>query len=291
MAKTIYIQYTNPTTGAMATKAVSVDMDRFRQDTEHGTTENFFLKATASGLSDMVINIDDLIVNLLDGKPSHPKYGVVQSLVDTNFTANGTTLSVTPAANTAGFVEDVPCVVLDKFGSVKGWFIPTTVAADFTIPAANEGALAVDVKVGWIVQQAQSFSSSLGLNSQLGIKSQSERPAAATAVTGSGTVVGGITIGFTKSSSTVVAYYDVYCIKSATEPTVIEPNDIPSVADRAASEASTAINLTQYFNETTMVLTALDAGTYFVGVVAKDAAGMVDVNESAIAWSPAITIA
>jgi hypothetical protein len=184
----------------------------------------------------------------------------------------------------------VPCVVLDKYGHVKGYFIPTVVGADFTIPVANEGALAVDCKVGWIVQQLQPFLSSLGANSQLGVKAQSEKPTTPTAVTGAGSVGAGINTGWTKPADAVIAFYDIYCYKT-TKPLVIEPNAQPSVSDRAASLGSTGVNLTQYFDETDMLLHALDAGTYFVAVVAKDAPGQVNVNESALAWSAAIVIA
>ncbi len=291
MAKTIQIEYTNPVTGVQSTKQVSIEVERYRKDTEEGATENFFLKATASGSVAICRNIDDLVADLLDGRPSLQRNGVVQSLIDTQFTSGGTALSVTPHADDAGFVANVPCVVLSKYGTVVGWFIPTVAGADFTIPAANEGALDHDCEVGWIVQQAEEFLSPLGENSELGIKAQSEQPAVPTTVAGSGSVGAGITISFTKPADVVIAFYDIYVIKSATEPASIEPNSLASMANRAASAASTGINLTQYFDQSIMELTALDAGTYFVGVVAKDGTGMVEVNESEIAWSAAITIA
>jgi len=290
MSKSMTIEYTNPVTGAQATKVVTVDIERYRVDSELGATENFFLKASAGGVSEVYECVDDLVSDLLDGRPSKAKKNIVQSLIDTNFTANSAALSVLPAANTAGFVATVPCVVLDKYGSVKGYFIPTVVGADFTIPVANEGALAVDCKVGWIVQQLQPFLSSLGANSQLGVKAQSEKPTTPTAVTGAGSVGAGINAGWTKPSDAVIAFYDIYCYKT-TKPLVIETNAQPSVADRAASLGSTGVNLTQYFDETDMLLHPLDAGTYFVAVVAKDAAGQVNVNESALAWSAAFVIA
>lgn len=289
MPKTITIEYTNPVTGAQATRQVSVDIERYRRDTEEGAVESFFLKATASGCDPILENIDDLIVDLLDGKPSKNRYGVVQTYIDTDFTANGDTLSVTPAANNAGFVANVPCVVMDKYGHVIDWFIPTEIGADFTIPTTGKAALEVDCKVGWIVQQAKWFHSPLGENSQLGIKAQSEQPSSPTGVSGSGSVSGGINVSWTKPSDAVIKYYDIYCYKG-TKPDVIEPNALPSVADRDASLGSSNVNLTKYFDESTMELKNLDAGTYYVGVVAKDGAGMVDVNESEIAWSDAITI-
>lgn len=173
-----------------------------------------------------------------------------------------------------------------------GWFIPTVVGADFTIPAANEGALAYGAEVGWIVQQAQSFLSSLGENSQLGVKAQSEKPTTPTAVTGSGTVIAGIDASWTKPSDAVITHYDIYCIKADVQPMIIEPNSLPSVADLAAFESSEDVNFSEYFDEATMELTAFSVGgDYFVGVVAKDGEGMVDVNESAIGWSEKITIA
>ena len=290
MSKNISIEYTNPVTRAQTTIQVTVDVERYRKDTELGAVENFFLKATASGASPDLINIDALIADILDGRPSHAKKNVVQSLVSEGFSSGGTTLSVIPPANTAGFVEDVPCVLLDKYGSVKGYFIPTTVEADLTIPAANEGALAVDAEIGWIVQQLQPFVSPLGENSQLGIKAQLEKPTTPTGVTGAGSVGAGINAGYTKPSDAVIAFYDIYCIKADTVPASIEPNSLPSVANRASSLGSTGVNLTQYFDQTDMELKALDAGTYFIGVVAKDGTGMVDVNESAIGWSAAVTI-
>jgi hypothetical protein len=237
--------------------------------------------------------VDDLVSDLFDGKPSGVKKGVVQSMVDAAFTADGTTLSVIPAADVAGFVAHVPCVVLDKYGSVIDWFIPTAVGADFTIPAgpSEEAALHYDCEIGWIVQQAQPFLSPLGENSQLGIKAQLERPTTPTAVTGSGTVAGGINVSWTKPSDVVIQNYDIYCYKVNTAPSVIEPNALPSVEDRAASLGSVDVNLTQYFDEATMELKALDAGDYFVGVVAKDGAGRYKINESAIGWSAKITIA
>ena len=291
MSKTINIEYTDPVTGAEKTAQVTIDVDRYRKDTELGAVENFFVKAAGSGASPMLINVDDLIADILDARPSRPKKGVVQALIDTDFTANGTTLSVTPDADDAGFVALVPCVVLDKYGTEIAWFIPTVVAANITIPAANEGALAENCEIGWIVQQAKSFLSGEGENSQPGIKAQLERPNTPTAVAGSGTVVGGITIGFTKPSDVVIAYYDVYCIKADMVPASIEPNSLPSVANREAARVSSSINLTEYFDESDMTLKALDAGSYFVGVVAKDGTGMVNVNESAIGWSAQITIA
>ncbi len=74
------------------------------------------------------------------------------------------------------------------------------------------------------------------------------------------------------------------------QPSVIEPNDLPSIADRAASQPTTGVNLTQYFDEVTMKLANLVAGDYLIAVVAKDAAGQFEVNESALAWSAKITI-
>jgi hypothetical protein len=290
MGKNISVEYTDPITGAQKTTQVTVDIERYRVDGEEGATENFFLKATASGAQAIMENIDDLIADLLDGRPSGIRRNIVQSLIDTAFTANGTTLSVTPAANVQEFVANVPCVVMDKYGSVKDWFIPTVVAADFTIPDTGEGALGVDCEVGWIVQQAKSFASPLGENSQLGVKAQLEKPTTPTGVTGSGSVSSGINVSWTKPNDVVIKYYDIYCLKVDVQPSVIEPNDLPSVADRAASLASIDVNLPQYFDEATMELTNLVAGDYFVCVVAKDALGMVKVNESALGWSTKITI-
>lgn len=290
MGKNISVEYTNPVTGAQQTIQVTVDIERYRVDTEEGATENFFLKATASGAQPITENVDDLIADLLDGRPSGIRRNVVQSMIDAAFTANGTTLSVTPAANAAGFVANVPCVVMDKYGSVKDWFIPTAIGADFTIPATGDGALGVDCKVGWIVQQAKGFASPLGENSQLGIKAQLEKPSAPTGVTATGTVAGGINVSWTKPSDAVIRYFDIYALKVDVQPSIIEPNDLPSVADRAASLPSSGVNLTQYFNETTMELAALTAGDYFVCVVAKDALGMVKINESMLGWSAKLTI-
>jgi hypothetical protein len=293
MGKNINVEYTKPVTGLQATVQATVEIERYRRDTEEGAMENFFLKVTASGATLITEDVDDLVADLLDGKPSGVKKGVVQAMVDAAFTADGTTLSVTPAADVAGFVAHVPCVVLDKYGSVIDWFIPTAIGADFTIPAgpSEEAALHNDCEIGWIVQQAQAFLSPLGENSQLGIKAQLERPSTPTGVSGSGSVGAGINVGWTKPSDVVIQYYDVYCIKASVQPTIIEPNDLPSVEDRAASLGSVDVNLTQYFDETTMELKALDAGDYFVGVVAKDGAGRYKINESAIGWSAKITIA
>ena len=281
MSKTIQMQYTNPVTGAETTKQVTIDVDRYRIQTDEGDMENFFIKASGAGADDMFINIDDLVADLLDGRPSHAKHGIVQSLVDTNFTADGTTLSVTPAANLAGFVANVPCVVLDKYGDVKGYFIPTVAGADFTIPSSGGAALAVDCKVGWIVQQLAAFRSSEGENSELGIKAQAEQPSMPTLVLVSGTGTP-LSVAFTKPSDAVIQKYDVYCIKADTVPASIEANSLPSAADQTVA---TGISITQYFDETAMVLTNLVTGNYFIGVIAKDGTGMVDVNESEIAWS------
>ncbi len=292
MAKTINIEYTNPVTGAQATIQVTIDIDRYRVDTEEGATENFFLKGTASGASAVLENVDDLVSDLLDGRPSGARRGIVQSLVDIAFTAAGATLFLDGNPETLGFEANTPCVLLDQYGRVKDWFIPSAVGSSYlTIPTTGAASLEVDAEVGWIVQMAESFLSPLGENSMLGIKAQLERPTTPTAVTGSGTVSGGINAGWTKPADVVIAYYDIYCIKAATVPTSTQPNSLPSVADRAASLASSAVNLTQYFDQTTMELKALDAGTYFIGVVAKDGAGMVDVNESRIGWSAAVVIA
>jgi hypothetical protein len=291
MAKNISVEYTNPVTGAQATIQVTVDIERYRLDAEEGATENFFLKATASGAQPIMENVDDLIADLLDGRPSGIRRNIIQSLIDTAFTASGTTLSVTPAANVQGFVPDVPCCVMDKYGSVKDWFIPSAVGADFTIPTTGAGALGVDCEVGWIVQQADSFASPLGENSQLGIKAQLEKPSTPTGVTASGTVSGGINVSWTKPTDAVIRYYDIYAFKVDAQPSVIEPNGLPSVADRAASLTSSNVNITQYFDEATMELASLTAGDYFICVVAKDAAGMVKVNESSLGWTTKVTIA
>ena len=293
MAKTINIEYTDPITGAEKTVQVTIDVDRYRKDSEEGPTENFFLKASATGASVINEEIDDLISDILDGKPSGHRSEVIQSLVDTAFTADGTTLSVTPEANTAGFLPNIPCVVMDKYGNVIDWFIPSGVSADFTIPAGPTGdaALHYDCEVGWIVQQAKYFYSPLGENSQLGIKAQLERPTTPTAVvvTGTGSP---LSVAWTKPVGAVITHYDIYCIKADAEPTSIEPNSLPSVADRAAGLASSGVSVTQYFDQDDMELKNLVTGNYFIGVVAKDGSGMVEVNESAIGWSEvkAITI-
>ena len=138
MSKTINVEYTNPITGAESTIQVTIDIDRYRRDTEEGATENFFLKATASGAVAIMENIDDLISDLLDGKPSHPKKGVVQALIDTTFDSPWTSLSVTPHADDAGFVEGIPCVVLDKYGSVVGWFTAGAITSEIAISAREQ---------------------------------------------------------------------------------------------------------------------------------------------------------
>lgn len=290
MSKTINIEYTDPVTGAEKTTQITIDVDRYRKDTELGDVENFFVKATGSGASPMLINVDDLIADILDARPSRPKKGVVQALIDTQFSANGTTLSVTPDADDAGFVALVPCVVLDKYGTEIAWFIPTVVAANITIPAANEGALAENCEIGWIVQQAKSFLSGEGENSQPGIKAQLERPNAPTAVAGTGGSATITAAHFTKPADVVITHYDIYVIKADVVPASIEPNCLPTIADRAASAASTGITLSEYFDEDDMTLKSLVAGTFFIGVIAKDGPGMVNVNESAIGWSVGITV-
>lgn len=292
MSKQITVEYTNPVTGAQATKQVTIDVERYRRDTELGSVENFFLKGYASGNSDILEALDDLVSDLLDARPSSARYGVIQSLVDAAFTALADTLYLKGNPATLGFEANVPCVVMDKYGRVKDWFIPSAVGSTYlTIPTTGAAALGVDVKIGWIVQKAAPLASPLGENSQLGIKAQSERPSAPTAVTGSGSVAGGINVSWTKPADAVVKYYDIYCIKASAQPTVIEPNDLPSVSDRAASLASSNVNLTQYFDEDDMQLHSLVAGDYFVAVVAKDGSGMMNVNESALGWSAKITIA
>ncbi len=290
MGKNISVEYTNPVTGAQSVAQVTVDVERYRVDTEQGALENFFLKVTASGAQACLKNIDDLIADLLDGRPSGHRYGVAQSLIDTVFTSGGTTLSVTPAADAAGFVANVPCVVLDKYGQVKDWFIPSAAGADFTLPATGPASLETNCEIGWIVQQAKAFQSPLGENSRLGAKAQLEKLTAASGVTGSGSVAGGINVSWTKPSDAVLKYFDIYCIKASVQPSVIEPNDLPSIADRAASQPTTGVNLTQYFDEVTMKLANLVAGDYFIALVAKDAAGQFEVNESVLAWSAKITI-
>jgi hypothetical protein len=281
MSKTINVEYTNPTTGVQSTIQVTVDIEKYRKDTEEGAVESFFLKATATGASAIYESIDDLISDLLDGKPSKPKKGVVQALIDTKLEDPWTTLSVTPDADAAGFVADVPCVILDKYGSEIGWFTPSVVGSDFTLPAFG-----TDCEIGWIVQQAQNFASSEGENSQLGVKAQLEQPSAPTGVTVTG-ASSPLSVAFTAPSDEVIQYYDIYCIKSATEPASIEPNCLPSVAD---SVAVTGNSVTEYFDEDDMELKSLVTGTYFIGVVAKDGPGMVDVNESEIGWSASKSI-
>lgn len=289
MPKTINLEYTKPTTGEQAAARVTIDVDTYRPDGVEPAVESYFLKGSAAGASVIYELADDLVADLLDGKPSGVKAGVVQSYIDAPFTANGTTLSVTPEANTAGFEAEIPCVVMDKYGNVIDWFIPSIVGGDFTVPDTGLAALGENCAVGWIVQQAKPFASPLGQNSQLGIKAQLERPTTPTGVNGEDTGEK-ITCAWTKPSDLVIQYYDIYCIKAATQPNAIEPNSIPSVADRAAALASTGVDVENYFDESDMTLKPIDAGDYFVGVVAKDGSGRYKVNESAIGWSAKITV-
>lgn len=292
MSKTIVIEYTDPVTGSQKTKQVTVDIERYRKDTELGPVEDFFLKGSATGAGDVLESLNELVADILDGKPSSARYQIIQSLIDAAFTAMGATLAMKGNPITLGFVASVPCVVMDKYGRVKDWFIPTSVGSSFlTIPTSGEAALSVNCEVNWIVQKAAGFASPLGENSQPGVKAQSERPTTPTAVTGSGSVSGGINVSWTKPSDAVIQYYDIYVIKADVVPTVIEPNDRPTILDRAANLASSAVNCTQRFDESDMTLKSLIAGNYFVGVVAKDGAGHIDINESAIGWSAMVTIA
>ena len=70
MSKTITVEYTNPIDGSQLTKQVTVDIEKYRVDTEEGSKEKFFLKGSASGAIDMYIDVEKVVANLLDGRPS-----------------------------------------------------------------------------------------------------------------------------------------------------------------------------------------------------------------------------
>lgn len=300
MSKSITVEYTRPSDGAQMTKQVTIDIEKYRVDTEEGSKEKFFLKGSASGASDDYIDIEDILANLLDGRPSGEQYAIekLQTYVDTAFTSGGTDLECTPDPNTLGFVADVPLVILSKYGTVLAYCIPTSIAAGkFVVPAANEGAVGCDVPVGAIVQQLKERVSSLGENSVLGIKAQLEQPAGVTTLAVED--AGSQTIDMTCVASTdsVVAYYDVYVIKDSqlpvpgVAPTTIEPNMVPTLADRTAAQIVDEDGIDEYFHLTTYTLTAIDADDYWVIVVAKDGSGMDNINESALVVSSKLTVA
>jgi len=300
MSKTITVEYTNPSDGSQLTKQVTVDIEKYRVDTEEGSKEKFFLKGSASGATDMYIDVEKVVANLLDGRPSGEDYAIekLQTYVDTAFTSGGTDLECTPDPNSLSFVAEVPLVILTKYGTVLAYCIPTSIAAGkFVVPAANEGAVGCNVPVGAIVQQLVYRGSSLGENSQLGIKAQLEQPAGVTTLAVED--AGSQTIDMTcvASVSSVVSYYDVYVIKDSqlsvpgTAPTTIEPNTVPSEANKTAAQIVDLDGISQYFDLTTYALTSISAGDYWVIVVAKDGSGMDNINESALVVSSKLTVA
>jgi hypothetical protein len=289
MAIVMTVEYKDPADSAIKTKSVTMDIARFRPDSEPSVIEKVFLKASASGYSDVYEDIDRLSSDILDGKPSSARFGITQSYIDTAFSSGGTALSVTPAANASGnaFVVDVPCVVLSAYGTVVGYFTPTAVSADFTLEATGAGSLQANADIGAIVQQFKVFDSPIGENAIVGIKAQLERPGtpSATVAAGAGTSLD-VTITAPTTKVSTVTHYDIYASDATLlvdGTPVIEPNRTPDKADVTAASIGSAQNITTYGGGT-------DAGggtmsgttTYYVVVVAKDGAGQVDVNESAL---------
>ncbi|MBW2123898.1 MAG: hypothetical protein JRH07_18935 [Deltaproteobacteria bacterium] len=189
-------------------------------------------------------------------------------------------------------------MVLSKYGTVIDHAIPSAVnSGSFTLPTTGEGALDQDAEVGFIVQAAKEFASSLGENSQLGIKAQLERPAGVTGLSASDGGSQTIDMTCTASTDTVVTKYDVYVLKDSqlavpgVAPTTIEPNTVPSKEDLTAAQVASVTGIDKYFDLTNLELTAIAAADYWVIVVAKDGAGMADVNESALVVSSKVTVA
>jgi hypothetical protein len=288
MPKTVTVEYTNPATGAQSVATVTVDIEKYRKDTESGAAENFFLKASASGVTDVVEDVDALIADLLDGKPSSAGHGVVQAYVDAEFEAYGTSLSVTPSAQEAGFQAGVPCVVMSRYGTVLDYFIPTEVGADFVLEGSAAGhtaaCLGVDVPVGAIVQQVRHAGSPLGENSVLGVKAQLEQPGppSVSAVASGGTGIR-VTLNAPASRNAVVKAYDIYVSDSELgSPPRIEPNRVADKQDWAGpgTSGSAQVVVDTYGGGSAAGGGSIGSGTWYVVAVAKDGSGFADVNES-----------
>lgn len=298
MPKSITVEYTNPATGAQAVATVTIDIEKYRKDTETGAAENFFLKAAAAGVSDVAEGIDDLVADILDGRPSSACRGAVQAYVDTPFDAWNTTLSVTPRADEAGFQAGVPCVVMSKYGTVLDYFIPTNVGADFTLEGSAAGhtaaCLGVDVPVGAIVQQLAYRMSPLGENSALGVKAQLEQPGppSVSAVASGGTGVR-VTVNAPTSRNAVVRAYDIYVSNQPLgTPPRIEPNRVPDLADWAGpgTAGSAQAVVGTYGGGADAGGGSIGSGTWYVVAVAKDGSGFTDVNESPLSNAAVVTI-
>lgn len=298
MPKSITVEYTNPATGAQAVATVTIDIEKYRRDTETGAAENFFLKATAAGASDVVEGIDNLVADILDGRPSTSCRGVIQAYVDAPFEAWETTLSVTPPADQAGFQAGVPCVVMSKYGEVLDYFIPAAVGADFTLEGSASGhtvaCLGADVSVGAIVQQLGYRMSPMGENSALGVKAQLEQPGppSISAVASGGTGIR-VTLNAPTSRNAVVQAYDIYVSDEPYgTPPRIEPNRAPDRLDwtgpGTAGSAQAVVDT--YGGGSAAGGGSIGAGTWYVVAVAKDGLGFVDVNESPLSNVAVVTI-
>jgi hypothetical protein len=150
--------------------------------------------------------------------------------------------------------------------------------------------------VGAIVQPMKAFHSSLGLDASNGLLAHLSKPTTPTGLSATTATTQIDSIAWAESAELrdtagggTIGGYDIYVLKDGQG---ICANGMPTAADFKRSESllatlvdqnptpsasvQTVTNVTQYYNQSTNVLTTIDAGTYYVILLAKTASDIGD---------------
>jgi predicted RNase H-like HicB family nuclease len=296
----LQLLYTDPADGDPATAQANVSLQQLNDpDAGIGGQESAFLSATTAGsdadgntFEAVRENIDELIADLIEGKPStySDRQDIVQAMISEKEVAAASSITVYGSATTIGFVADVPCCIISDFGTVVDWVIPSAVDATLTIPTTGAGALGANIYKGYLIQQcpAAGFVSSLARSGIFGIRSQLQRPAVPTVVLADGGTSIDVTITAPTSNGETIVSYDIFVsdaddFSDGTIPVGVAPD----VED--TTTVGSAVNVTTYKGGATEGNGGdISAATWYVAVIAKTATGRYDFDQSAVVQSSVV---
>ena len=292
MGLSVVQRYTNPTTGIESQVTVSFTVEEVRLDDAVGSAKTPVLKATAAGTQTAMESVEDIVTNLLDGKPSSPSSGVYACEIPEILAQSEEVLNLTATlmAQLGDPVEDDYLLLMSDVDELGEVVLVTTVAGnDLSLQSAS-GTAGPDndySKGSIVINLTRSLprilSSSLGISDALGVKAQKEQLTAPT-VTAAKVSGSEARIRITDAGQIRARYYDVYMFNVDPGDDVII-NRVPDVAD--LDVASLGFSGTFYDAYATTWGGGSDAGggdlssgTYFATAVAKDGTGGADVVES-----------
>lgn len=282
---TINQEYVSPSTGENARTNVTIDIKRMRVGTDSTAPESFVLSATRAGGTEYIVDVDKIVQDALDGKPSSAQDSRVETLLRQPVLAGATVLEV---VSVTGFsVGDVVALKSDYDGDDVDFAVVTAVNTGLSrLTVSTDGAgtgIATAYVKNAIVQNLSNehFGASTGSGSILGMKAQLERPVAPTAIRAVQKGTGGnrgFDVSWTPSTShaSVAALYDVYVHRRKLSS--IPENYIPVYQD--FTYTGSVANVKTYVDDDNIEYNLQASKQYHIYLVAKSGSGQRDVKES-----------